>query len=201
MNYKEKVDEIVKNFWQNLNDMLELLEEIIETCYQDNVTQIKPFYITVLRNVLNNCLYQMEEAPKDVNEYRALFLQKFAAKTYPNWDKINQRDEEYFANNFVEMFINGKENKKQSSTKIDESNILSILSTYAEDFHKLFINDEYISMDDRSDLWRFIIRLVQQACEFVYWNRNPNLETGKFRIKFLPEINHLNDWVSRWNLI
>lgn len=201
MNHKEKVNEIVKKFWQNLNDMLELFEEIIEVCYQDKATQIQPFYIALARQALNNCLYQMDDAPTDVNEYRAMFLQKFALKTYPNWEKIDQRDEEYFADSFVQMFISGNDNKK-SSVAIDESNVFSgVLSSYAEDFHKLFISDDYISEDDRSDLWRFIIRLVQQSCEFVYWNRNPNLETGKFRVKFLPEINHLNDWVTRWKLI
>lgn len=202
MNYKNKVDDIVKKFWLNLNDMLELFEEIIDVCYDNKLTKIKPIFITLTKNALNNCMYQMDGAPTDIDGYRAMFLKTFALKTYPIWDKIHKRDEKYFAEIFVDIFIDGKETDEKSSSNVDESNILSgFLIQYAKDFYKLFTTDDCISKDDKTALWGYILRLTQQACEFVYWNRNPNLETGKFRIKFLPEINHLSDWVQRWQLI
>ena len=199
----DRIKKVVDGFWNNLNDMLDLFEEIVTDYYNDGLTDINPNFIQLGKQGLNNCMYPVSDhQPKDINEYKFLFVKKFAEKTHHNWSKINDHDEEYFVNSFIEIFINGQDNKKKNATttEIDISNIFDgVLNSYAPSFHQLF--SENIEPEDKNALWRYILRLIQQSCEFVYWNRKPDSTTGKFRERFLDDIKDVRNWMIQWKLI
>nr|QBK90227.1 MAG: uncharacterized protein LCPAC102_01400 [Pithovirus LCPAC102] len=205
----EKINETVNGFWININDMLELFHEIIEEAFYQKLTTLNPLLIELGKNVIIQCKYNITpiniSPPTSDLEWKYMFIKSFILNTYNHWGKIFDKDEDFFADHFVTLFMNNNNNNKSNTNNVksDNSIVSSFFKENAQEFHRIFtpnINGvNIITDDDKTDLWLFIIRLIEQSIEFVYLNRYPNKE-GKYTQRYLSnDIKDLHKWKHKYN--
>ena len=133
-------------------------------------------------------------------------LTKFISKTHEHWDKIKDKNLDYFKElglNLFDIF----ENKGVEHFKDDDVNKVSILSSlkdkHINDFKQILsaeinIDGEIKSIlnDERLDeIWQIFHSFVKLSVIYIHERRKK--VDGKYTIEFFPEIsvsNHANKW-------
>jgi len=180
-------------FKSNMSILLEIISEMFQEGYENNVVNENFTLFSVIKILIENC-----SSEKMINN--------FIKKTHIHWDKLNEKDLDYFKTIGLDLFnvvqdkgLNHFEETEGNSfiDKIKGSHIESfkkiLESSYNLDGEKVDIFDE----EKQDDVWKIIHSFVKISIIYIHEKRE--FRNGKYNNEFYPEIK-VKENVSKWGI-
>lgn len=180
-------------FKSNMTILLEIISEMFQEGYDNNVVGENFGLFSVIKILITN-----SSSEKMINN--------FIKKTHLHWDKLNEKDLEYFKTIGLDLF-NVVQNK--GINHFEESEGIGFLdqikSTHLESFktilessYKLDGEDVEIFDDEkRDDVWKIIHSFVRISIVYIHEKRD--FKEGKYSNEFYPEIK-IKENIQKWNI-
>lgn len=174
--FKQTFQPPAERFKINLKALLELVEELVEDANQKGCKVISVLELTIVNTYLT------------VKNSDSL-IETFIDSSYPYWDKIHSKDEDFFHQNLGKIF--GQLPKPETFT---------ILAKAKDKHGNPIISDEY-----RDSIWSFIHSFVIIGIKYIHEKRIPDLifregkETCVYRRNYKPEIK-LEEQGEKWKV-
>ena len=135
-----------EKLYQNLVDMLDLVRELVASCFEKGWTEIHPNVIQIASSFLSTM-------DKDI------LIDNFISRSYFYWDQIKKKDEDFFFDNAHKVF---------TELPSDQVQAFTVLFT-AHDDDKLIVSEE-----DRESVWEYLHCMVKISIAHVFNKRKVN---------------------------
>jgi hypothetical protein len=182
----DKLPAPCERFKLNLLTLFDIVNDMYEEGQENGVIESK-------FNILGLMKLFIKKTPSDY------MLKRFITRTYKHWDKIYDKDEDYFKDMGLQLFsmmqdkgvdafkseeeIQG-DNKLMSSLSGDHvatfKNLLS--ATYDYEGEEIDIFDD----ERKGDVWKIMHSFVKISLAYIHESRNK--VDGKYTVEFFPEI-------------
>lgn len=179
-------------FKKNMIILLEIISEMFEEASENKVVESDTKLLTILKVIINstNGSYMINNFIKRSNKY---------------WDKIRERDIDYFKNHGLELFTSVKEKGIDSFKEGDNNFVKNLQDKHIDNFKKMLeatysINGKEIDIFDeerKEDIWKIMASFVKISISHVHTERN--YENGKYSTEYFPEIN-IKENVDKWDI-
>jgi len=182
-----------ERFKSNMEILLDIITEMFEEAIENNLIEDNTGLFNLVKLMIKNC-----SSEKMINN--------FIKKTYPHWEKLKDRDLEYFKNMGLELFnvVQDKgidhykdDNTKDIFSKIKDSHLESfkkiLESSYEQDGSEVEIFDD----EKKEDIWKIIHSFVKISVVYVHDKRN--YRDGKYTSEFFPEVK-VKENITRWGI-
>ena len=182
-----------ERFKSNMEILLDIITEMFEEAIENNLIEDNTGLFNLVKLMIRNC-----SCEKMINN--------FIKKTYPHWEKLRDRDLEYFKSMGLELFnvVQDKgidhykdDNTKDIFSKIKDSHLESfkkiLESSYEQGGSKVEIFDD----EKKEDIWKIIHSFVKISVVYVHDKRN--YKDGKYTSEFFPEVK-VKENITRWGI-
>ena len=180
-------------FKSNLLILIDIISEMFEEGYENKVIATDFKLLPLLKIVIS----------KASSEY---MLKNFIRKTHDYWDKIQEKDINFFKNLGLELFNLVKDKGVEEYTKGSDDGFLNKISGNHVDLFKELIEGEYeldgekVSiLDDerREDIWKILHSFVKISVVFIHQERK--YHDGKYTVEFFPNIS-VKENIQKWEI-
>ena len=183
----------VEKFKSNLLILIDIVSEMFEEGYDNKVIGTDFKLLPILKIVIS-------KSPSDY------MLKNFIRKTNPYWDKIYEKDIEFFKTLGLDLFNLVKDKGVEEYTKGADDGFLNKISGNHVDLFKELIEGEYIVdgekvsiLDDerKEDIWKILHSFVKISIVYIHQERK--YQDGKYQVEFFPDVKVKSN-VSKWNI-
>ena len=182
----------VERFKSNMIILIDIIEEMFTEGYENKVISTEFKLLSILKIII-------QKVPGE------RMLRNFIDRTNNHWDRIRERDIDYFKNLGLELF-NVVKDKGVDSYKEDDNPFFKGLSDGHIDLFKELLEGEYVVdgetvkiLDDerREDIWKILHSFVRISVVYIHQSRRHD---GKgYTVKFFPEIK-VRENVEKWEI-
>ena len=182
----------VERFKSNMIILVDIIEEMFTEGYENKVIATEFKLLSILKIIIQK-----------VNGEK--MLRNFIDRTHEHWERIREKDIDYFKNLGLELF-NVVKDKGVDSYKEDDNAFFKGLSDSHIDLFKELLEGEYVVdgekvriLDDerREDIWKILHSFVRISVVYIHQSRKHD---GKgYTVKFFPEIK-VRENVERWEI-
>lgn len=182
----------VERFKSNMIILIDIIEEMFTEGYENKVISTEFKLLSILKIIIQKVAGER-------------MLRNFIERTHGHWERIREKDIEYFKNLGLELF-NVVKDKGVDSYKEDDNAFFKGLSDNHIDLFKELLEGEYIVdgetvriLDDerREDIWKILHSFVRISVVYIHQSRKHD---GKgYTVKFFPEIK-VRENVERWEI-
>ena len=179
-------------FKKNMIILLEIISEMFDEASENNIVESDTKLLTILKVIINstNGDYMINNFIKRSNCY---------------WDKIRERDIEYFKNHGLELFTSVKQNGIESFKEGDNNFMKNLKDKHIENFKTMLeatytVGGKEVDIFDeerKEDIWKIMGSFVKISVSHIHQERNYN--NGKYSTEYFPEIN-IKENVDKWDI-
>ena len=174
-----------ERFKMNLLTLLEIVNDMFEEGIENKI-------ITNSFNIMNIFKLFIAKTP---SEY---MLKRFIKRTHPHWEKIKDKDIDYFKDIGLNIFQIIQDKGMDGFKNEEELSSGSLLQTVSGDhiasFKKLMESSyeyegetvEVLDEDRREDIWKIMQSFVKISIKYIHETRKKT--DGKYTVEFFPEI-------------
>ena len=183
-----------ERFKSNFITLVEICEEMVQEGDENNVSSITPAVFSIFRILISKI------EPK-------FLIERFIRKTSDYWDKILEKDIEYFKNLGLGLFNIAGDNGIDSILEKEDKSITGGLTiNHISSFKGLLSatyrneNGEEIQIfdDERvTDTWKIMHSFVKQSILYVHTNRN--MIDGEYTKDYFSNIN-VKENAEKWKV-
>lgn len=184
-----------ERFKRNMVTLLEIISDMFDEGNRNSIVKSDFKLITILKILI-------ESTPGDY------MINNFIKKSYPYWERIRERDIEYFKEHGLDFFTNVKEKGIDSLTDEKQKNndfIKNLKSSHLDNF-KLLLEGSYtengkvidiLDEERKEDIWKILNSFVKISVSHVHLERQ--YIGGKYTQEYFPEIN-VKENIETWNI-
>lgn len=182
-----------ERFKSNLIILIDIISEMFEEGYENKVVK-NDFKILNLLKII-------------IKKYDGDFMLKnFIRKTNPYWDKIREKDLDYFKNLGLELFNIVQEGGLEKYKKDNSGDFFKTLSESHLQNFKTLLEAEYESDGEKfqifdeerkEDVWKILHSFVRISVVFIHDQRK--YMDGKYTMEFFPEIS-IKENTEKWDI-
>ena len=184
-----------ERFKKNMLIFLDIIAEMFQEGSENNIVDTDSKLLTILKVLI-------ESTPSDY------MIRNFIRKTYPYWEKIKERDIEYFKENGLEFFTTVKEKGVENIAGEESKNnsfIKNLKSSHIDNFKKLLEGSytqggeeiDILDKERKEDIWKILESFVKISISHVHSQRI--YIEGKYTQEYFPEIN-VQENVELWSI-
>lgn len=160
-----------ERFMGNIHGLLDVVKDCVETVTSKGFQIISPTLIELAGTV--------------ISRYDNKFIiETFINHSYMHWEKIKNREEEFFVVNASEIF---------SELPLGNVDSFRQLFTLVDKGGKPIINQE-----SRDEMWSMFEALVKVSINYIHENREMNTD-GEYAYEFMEHIN-IKTEAGRWKM-
>ena len=181
-----KLPSSCERFKLNLLTLFDIVNDMYEEGQDNGIIETRFNLLGLLKIVIK----------RTSGEY---MLKRFIKRTHEHWDKIYEKDEDYFRNIGLELFSMMQEKgvdafKGEEELSGDNSLVSSLSGDHIEKFKDLlsakYVYDgeeiEIFDEERRSDVWKIMHSFVKIGLCYIHESRKQ--VDGKYTVEFFPEI-------------
>ena len=185
-----------ERFKKNMLILLDIITEMFEDGKDNKVVDSDTKLVTILKVIISSTN----------GDY---MIKNFIRKTRKHWDKIRNKDIEYFKNFGLDLFMSTKEgglDKIKQETKGENNNFFKNLSeTHIENF-KILLEGSYMlegenvdifDKERKEDIWKILFSFVRISVSHIHEERKP--VEGKYTQEYFPEIK-IKESCEKWDI-
>lgn len=156
-------------FKRNFVTLVEICEEMVQDGDEHNVCTLTPTMFSILKIIVRNIDSKF-------------LIERFIRKTHNYWDRINEKDLDYFKNLGVELFNMAEDKGLDNMLEGEDKSITNGLSFSHVSLFKDLLSSSYkdsegntvqIFDDDRiDDTWKIMHSFVKQSILYIHTKRN-----------------------------
>lgn len=175
-----------ERFKSNMLTLFDIVYEMFEDAQEHNIVSTKLGILKILKVCIKSCSGEK-------------MIKNFIKRSHPFWDKIRNKDIEYFKNMGLDLF-NDFEQKGLDSVKNDEefqdsAGFMKNLSgDHINSFKKIlessydYEGETYDIFDEerKNDVWQIMHSFVKISLLYIHESRKQ--VDGKYTVEFFPEI-------------
>lgn len=185
----ERLEELERKFKENIDVFLDICEDLIREGQKHSLTDLQPSYMNMIKMFINT---------KD----RKVMMNTFIEGSYEDWDKIRNKDIEYFKEKGFQLFM--KEEKEKSLDKSE--GVFGTLGTNTLKKFKELLQKKYIvngkevpifSDEIANEIFEIAIGCVKLSICWIHHMREP--VSKKYTKKFHTDIK-INECVKTWEI-
>ena len=184
-----------ERFKKNMLIFLDIICEMFQEGSQHSIVDSDSKLLTILKILINS-------TPGNH------MIKNFIKKTNPYWNKIKERNIEYFKENGLEFFSTVKEKGLESVTEEDtqDNSFVKNLKNHHIDNFKKLLESSYLQdgvevdiLDDerKEDIWKILESFVKISISHIHEERD--YIEGKYTQEYFPEIN-VQENAKEWNI-
>lgn len=185
-----------ERFKQNTIILFDIIIEMFEEGSENNVIDNDIRIISVLKIFLESCSGER-------------MINNFIKKTNKHWEKIKDRDIEYFKNHGLSLFTSIKEDGLDTAVdqKLKKENTFFKNLKFADiDCFKKLLESTYskngkefeiLSQERKDDIWKILSSFVKISVVHIHQERN--YVNGEYSQEYYPEIS-IKDNVKKWGI-
>ena len=185
-----------ERFKKNMIILLDIITDMFEEGSENKVVDSDTKMITILKVIISSTK----------GEY---MIKNFIRKTNKYWDRIRNKDIEYFKNFGLELFMSTKDGgleKIKEETSGDNSNFMKNLSEkHIENFKTLLggsyeCEGESVDIFDeerKEDIWKILFSFVRISISHIHEERK--YLNGKATQEYFPEIK-IKENCEKWDI-
>ena len=179
-------------FKKNMMILLDIIMEMFEEASENDIVETDTKLLTILKVIISatNSDYMINNFIRKSNFY---------------WDKIREKDMEYFKNHGLELFTSVKEKGLDSFKEVDNNFVNNLKDGHVDNFKKMLeatyiVDGREIDIFDeerKEDIWKIMGSFVKISISHIHNERN--YENGKYSTEYFPEIN-IKENVDKWDI-
>jgi hypothetical protein len=150
----------VDKFVKVLTELFDNSRLIIEDLHQHGVTNLTPLNVDLIKNVV-------------LNKDKFYLIKTFIETSYPYWDNIKSKNDDFFINNSDKIF--------GEYAKYDELNSIKVI------FGKNAQGNPAVDNETKDSLRPFFNSLIKISIRYIFECKEPNIERieedGKKKVK------------------
>lgn len=185
-----------ERFKKNMIILLDIISEMFEEGKENNVVDSDTKLITLFKVIISSTN----------GEY---MIKNFIRKTNPYWERIREKDIEYFKNFGLELFMSTKEGgleKMKEETSSENNNFIKNLSEKHIENFKILLEGSYVSDGDsvdifdeerKEDIWKILSSFVRISISHIHEERK--YADGKYTQEYFPEIK-IKENCQKWDI-
>ena len=172
-------------FKKNMIILLEIISEMFEEASDKKIVESDSKLLTILKVIINSTN----------GDY---MINNFIKRSNPYWDKIRERDIEYFKNHGLDLFTSVKENGIDSFKEGDNNFVKNLQDKHIDNFKRI-LEATYTIFDEerKEDIWKIMGSFVKISISHIHTERT--FENGKYSVEYFPEIN-IKENVDKWDI-
>ena len=183
-------------FKKNMIILLEIISDMFEEGNENKVVNSDTKMITILKIIISSTNGDF-------------MIKNFIRKTNQYWDRIKQKDIEYFKNFGLELFTATKEGgleKMKEGVSEENNSFMKNLSEKHVDSFKILLEGTYKSdgeevdiLDEerKEDIWKILFSFVRISISHIHDERK--YVDGEYTQEYFPEIN-VQENVQTWSI-
>ena len=156
-------------FHRNVLDLTTFIQDLVGNVFDRGYDIINPNIIGLVSGFLKG--YD-----------KTKLIRNFIKYSYPHWDQIRIKDNEFFNENAMEIF---------RDLPINNINAFQALNNLKDER-----GDKVICDDDREAVWDFFHSLVKISIKYIHQNRSPAIRTDSHGNKRPVYMDHFMDEVE-----
>ena len=175
-----------ERFKSNMLTLFDIVYEMFEDAQEHNIVSTKLGILKILKVCIKSCSGEK-------------MIKNFIKRSHPFWDKIRNKDIEYFKNMGLDLFNDfeqkGLDSVKNNEEFQDNSGFMKNLSgDHINSFKKIlessydYEGETYDIFDDerKNDVWQIMHSFVKISLLYIHEGRKK--VDGKYTVEFFPEI-------------
>lgn len=175
-----------ERFKSNMLTLFDIVYEMFEDAQEHNIVSTKLGILKILKVCIKSCSGEK-------------MIKNFIKRSHPFWDKIRNKDIEYFKNMGLDLFNDfeqkGLDSVKSNEEFQDNSGFMKNLSgEHINSFKKIlessydYEGETYDIFDDerKNDVWQIMHSFVKISLLYIHEGRKK--VDGKYTVEFFPEI-------------
>lgn len=182
-----------------------VLFEIINEMYEDGINN------EVIPNKLNVLPFIKLYIKKTSSDK---LIKKFIRETYKVWDKIKNKNDDYFKEEGFKLFSTIEENGLDAIKKDDDfekdNDLSKSLSTEHVIIFKELLNGKYLYEEEtififdderKEDVWSLMHSFIKISLAYIHETRKMIKENGGYQVPFMKdEITNLKEQAEEWKV-
>lgn len=189
MNNKTSLD----RFKSNMEILLDIISEMFQEASENNLVEENFGFFNIMKPIILNCSSEK-------------VIVNFIKKTNEYWEKLRNKDIEYFKELGLGLFNivqdKGVDSYKGQQTygfldKIKDSHLESFKKILEAEYQKDGESFEIFDEERKNDVWNILHSFVRISIIFVHEKRE--FKDGKYTNEFFPEIK-IKENVSKWGI-
>lgn len=180
-------------FKKNMIILLDIISDMFCEGSENGIVETDNKLLSILKIIINST----------DSDY---MINNFIRKSHPYWEKIREKDIDYFKNHGMELFTSVKEKGVDSYKEgIDNTFIKNLKDKHVDNFKKLLestytVNGEEVDILDKErkeDIWKILNSFVRISISHIH--RERNYKNGKYLTEYFPEIK-IRENVEKWEI-
>ena len=182
-----------ERFKRNFITLVEICEEMVQIGYENSVCSLTPTMFSILKILVKNISSK-------------ILIERFIKKTYEHWDKIQEKDIEYFKTMGADLFNIAESKGMDNVLSSEDKSITNGLSFNHVSLFKQLLGATYsengvdvdIFDDERiSDTWKIMHSFVKQSIAYIHNNRK--MVDGDYTNDYFSNVN-VKENASKWKV-
>ena len=183
-----------ERFKLNFVTLIEICEEMVQEGDEHKVCSLTPTMFSILKIIVKN-----------INS--KFLIERFIRKTYDYWDKIKDKDIDYFKNLGVELFNMAEDKGIDNMLDGEDKSIAGGLKFTHVSLFKDLLSASYIDSegntvqifdDDRiADTWKIMHSFVKQSILYIHTNRR--MVDGNYTSDYFSNVN-VKENAQKWRV-
>lgn len=182
----------VDRFKKNMLTLLDIISDMFEEASDNNLVETDTKLLTILKVIISSTN----------GEY---MLKNFIKRSNPYWDKIKDRDIDYFKNFGLDLFTSVKHNGLNSFKEGDNDFVNNLKDSHVDNFKKMLEATytsggeeiEIFDQERKEDIWKIMGSFVKISLSHIHEERI--YTDGKYSTEYFPEIN-VKENVEKWEI-
>lgn len=165
-----KIPPAEERFYGNLKGFFDLTKDILDDLYTSKkYTEIPPALVDIAWGFL-------------CNSDKVQLLENFIKKSHPHWEKIREKDQDFFVSNASCIFGELPTDKLNS--------FLKLLTT------------DMIGEEQKKNIWNYLSSFVKISIKYLYEKRGGKMlnDTYTFDKEFFVDVPDLNNSIKNWDI-
>ena len=182
-----------ERFKSNLIILIDIIADMFEEGYENKVVK-NDFKILGLLKII-------------VKKYDgSKMLTNFIKKTNPYWEKIRDKDLDYFKDLGLQLFdIARGEGLEKYKSESDDDFFKSLSSSHVDNFRTLLEGEyevdgeklEILDDERKADIWKILHSFVRISIVFIHQERK--YKDSKYTVEFFPDIS-VKENIDKWEI-
>ena len=173
-----------ERFKINFVTLIEICEEMVQEGDEHKVCELTPTMFSILKIIVRN-----------INS--RFLIERFIRKTHDYWDKIYDKDIEYFKNLGVELFNMAEDKGIDNMLDGDDKSVARGLKFTHVSLFKDLLSASYLDSDGKTveifdddriaDTWKIMHSFVKQSILYIHTNRK--MVDGTYTTDYFSNVN------------
>lgn len=182
-----------ERFKSNLIILIDIISDMFEEGYENKIVK-NDFKILGLLKII-------------IKKYDgSKMLTNFIKKTNPYWEKIRDKDLDYFKDLGLQLFdIARGEGLEKYKSESDDDFFKSLSSSHVDNFRTLLEGEyevdgeklEILDDERKADIWKILHSFVRISIVFIHQERK--YKDSKYTVEFFPDIS-VKENIDKWEI-